>query len=347
MRNKIESGEIESSTLTYKEGATDWLPLERQCIWIDAQVKKKLPEESDKDWILLVQSEIDGGKKELLQKGPYAEPEIRKLISDGEVDLKDYCWRPGMSDWKRLEATLELSLTRKSPIKFEDGNKVSDFGLEPLKPVLPGLEFENQDVSIPTSIEAKDQDLQEAKEKDLFLEVPETTEPFGKEELPSIPAGPLFSSKAVLGFAFFLFFGGFLFGFLNPERLPSGLRYQTGSFGQASWSKIGRIFGAPKAAQVSYVFITQLVSQPNLLVVKSDSRPDQKLRVGVFDEKTRKLVPTKKGRKIIEIKTNTFGEAYLNLKQFDIHPGTEYRIKAKLGKLQAEKVVTLSQDASF
>lgn len=365
MNKKIEAKEIEALTLTYKEGDTDWLPLEKQDIWLEA--KKKTADQSqpvqassaelvNDDWILLVE---DSKKKgQFLQRGPFNDKKVRELIASGEVQLKDYCWKPGMSDWKLLFETVELGLSRKPKVEFKaDVEKALQVEIEnsdqeqqelDLDP-LPQLEMELSDktVSATQGMDFNNNELSYKKEEFLISEM--KPENLSKDPIKNVPKyenvarkrnynkGSFFSNRVFLSFLILAIFAGGVFqGFKNPETFIKPNIFQTGSLTNGLES-IKDLFTKPEVPKASYVMIKQLYSNPKSILVRSDAKSGEIVKVIVKDKNKNLINLIGSTENTLDVETNIFGEAFIDMSKFDMLEDSVYIVSAQIGNLEAEK----------
>jgi len=323
IRDRITSGELKADTLSYKEGETDWLPLEKQDIWTDGFVPKHPVETKDsKDWVLLVESPLKKGDFE--QQGPFSKIEVKEKIKIGEVHLKDFCWKPGMPTWKPLFETYDLGLPRKDKITF-----VEDKEKEPLA--------------------AKDL----APKKILKSQMPEFIEPEGvvSADVETAVSAPVFRAKLlppiargqelkeILMYLFLVaafFLGSFFVGYKYNQNILKSVQ----TLGQSLVSVTKSVL--PSAPSVSYVFLRELPLTRGSLLVKSDAPQGAKVYTKVYDD-AGKLVRTLKGGRGKTFKTNKNGEVLVNLKDFKIQKNKTYLITAQVGSLKANKNYTFTQ----
>ncbi len=372
MQKKIEDGEIIGGTLTYKEGDTDWLPLEKQEIWMSA--KKKTENSASKpigkQWILLVENSEQKGQ--FLQKGPFDEAEVRALIAKDEVQLKDYCWKPGMSDWKLLFETVELGLSRKPKIEFEkktldiaktteEEQQQQELELEPLPQLEMDLKSEElyraEENDVASAI--PEVELEMALPKGKFIDeaittsqdlvvssvIPErlSVEPTNIEN--QVPAEilnkkqNLFSSRVFWSFLVLAVFGGgVLQGYYKPAaNLISPNLYSSSSLIN-TFSSIKKVFIKPNRPKASYVMIKQLYSNPKSILVRSDAKAGEKIKIRVLNAKKKPVMIKGDALKdSMYVETNTFGEAFVDVSRFDIAQDVKYVVSAEIGNLKADK----------
>jgi|GEM_PF-3251655 len=127
IRKKIQSGELVSETLMYREGDLDWRPLSQQSLW-SPLLKEDFfhayePEANSKVWVLLVENPLK--KKDFQQQGPFRQSEVIEKYDSGEVQPTDYIWRPGMQRWSNLKDMPELVLSRKPAVSFDSDTSSS------------------------------------------------------------------------------------------------------------------------------------------------------------------------------------------------------------------------------
>jgi len=99
---KIHRGELSLVDLVFKEGAGEWLPIEKYKE-LASQVNTTAVGTSsrDADWIVLRVIEVDGQEK-YEQIGPYAVEQVLELIDSGKVKFNDFVWKTGFENWVPL-----------------------------------------------------------------------------------------------------------------------------------------------------------------------------------------------------------------------------------------------------
>jgi len=331
IRDKITKGELSADTLSYKEGEPDWLPLEKQNIWTPGFVPKHPVEvKNAKDWVLLVESPLKKGDFE--QQGPFTDIEVKEKIKIGEVHLKDFCWKPGMSTWKPLFETYELGLPRKDKITFvedkkEEPARASDFVAKAkILSQMPafiepeGVVPADQKTEVPFELNNK-------KNKKRAL---------SKRLLPPIELAQ--EPKEVITYLILvasLFLGSFLIGYRYNQGILKGVQ----SLGQGLVSITKSILPAPPA--VSYVFLREMPLTKGALLVKTDAPEGALVTARVYDDGG-KMVRTLKGKRLLSLKTNKNGEVLLGVGQFKVQRGKTYLITSQVGSLKAKKNYTYS-----
>ncbi len=103
MKEKIQRGEISLGTLIFSERDQEWREAKsfkdfnlylfpaNQSIEEDSDIE-------DKKWVLLEKNAAG----DFLQKGPFSLLEIQALIQQGNAEISDYIWKPGMTGWARI-----------------------------------------------------------------------------------------------------------------------------------------------------------------------------------------------------------------------------------------------------
>ena len=121
IRERIQTGELVSDTLIYREGDLDWLPLRQQNLWSPMLKEDEghsfIPSKDSKVWVLLVENPLKQG--DFRQQGPFNQSDVIKKYDTGELQESDYVWRPGMKNWSKIKEMPELVLTRKRATRFE------------------------------------------------------------------------------------------------------------------------------------------------------------------------------------------------------------------------------------
>jgi len=109
LKEKIESGSLESSTLVCRQGDPNWRALNELKEQILAEAK---PDESLKVWILLTENlelalsqEQEG---QYVQSGPYTTSEVLELLNSGQAKYSDYIWKSGFEKWIRINEVDEF-----------------------------------------------------------------------------------------------------------------------------------------------------------------------------------------------------------------------------------------------
>lgn len=335
MRNKIKTGELSGDTLTYKEGEPDWLPLEKQDIWTPSFVpKNEFTVKDSKEWVLLVESPIKQGDYQ--QQGPFTREEVAEKVAIGEVHLKDFCWRPGMENWKSLVQMPELGFPRKEKIEFteaaESYEKTSSFEseLEEKKDAkvfepLPGIDSEMPEFVEPDAL------VQKEKEDVLHVSpmrrlLPPIIDKYGERK----------EILAYLVLVAALFLGSFTLGSYNSTNILKGVE----SVGSGVVSFVQKML--PATPQVSYVFLRELPLTKGTILVKTDGNPGIEITARLKNEKGI-TVRTRDGKKYLSLKTNKNGEAFLGLSQFKVKTGETYIVTTKAGHLTAKKTYFYSK----
>lgn len=329
IRDKIKSGELQAETLSYREGEADWLPLEKQDIWTPGFVPKHpLESKESKDWVLLVESPLKKGDFE--QQGPFTDLEVKEKIKIGEVNLKDFCWKPGMSTWKPLFETYELGLPRKDKITFLEDKEPEPIRASTLE--APKVEALSQ---MPQFIEPENLVPAEVnKEGDFpFLEKKKAVR---RRLLPPIEL--VQEPKEIVLYLVLvaaLFLGSFFVGY----KYNQGILKSVQAVGQGLVAITRSVLPAPPA--VSYVFLRELPLTRGTLLVKTDAPEASTITARVYDDGG-VLVRTSKGKNGLTLKTNQNGEVFLRLKDFKVQNGKSYLVTAQVGALKAKKNYTYS-----
>jgi len=329
MRDKISQGEFKADTLSYKEGEPDWLPLEKQDIWTPGFVPDHpVATKSAKDWVLLVESPLQKGDYQ--QQGPFSDAEVKEKIKIGEVHLKDFCWKPGMANWKPLFETYELGLPRKEKITFVEDSKPTEephhastfeeprsFGSQ-----MPDF-VEPNDVSVDTS-------------NHIPAETVFKKKPKSRKLLPPIEkAQDLNEILVYLVLVAALFLGSFYIGFKFNRTIIKSVQ----GVGSGVSSVVRSIL--PATPSVSYVFLRELPLTKGTLLIKTDAVANTRVFAKVYDDSGR-LVRTLANKEELHLKTNNNGEVYMGLEQFKVTPGESYLVTARVGSLKAKKNYTYS-----
>jgi hypothetical protein len=323
VREKIKIGELKPETLSYKEGEADWLPINKQDIWTPGFVPKHPVEtKNSKDWVLLVESPLKKGDFE--QAGPFTDAEVKEKIEIGEVNLRDFCWKPGMSDWKPLFETYELGLPRKEKISFvedkveteKSSNLTSEVSSVKLSNQMP--EFIMPDEELPVEEPPLKQKAKRMSSR-LLPPLKKTQEP--KDIV----------SYLVLVAALFL--GAFYIGYQNNQAVLRGVQ----NLGQSLVTLSRSIL--PASPTVSYVFLRELPISKESLLIKTDASKDVPIKIQIFSEKGKRL-KTLEGRRSFSLQTNKNGEAFFNLREFKLVKGQTYLVTAQIGSLKAKKTYT-------
>lgn len=95
MHDFLENGRIDETTFVWKEGFTDWKPLnETDLLNRTETIEEELEEAS---WYY-----VDTDSK---QHGPYSEKEMQSFIQEKQINENTFVWTDGMEDWQQLKET--------------------------------------------------------------------------------------------------------------------------------------------------------------------------------------------------------------------------------------------------
>jgi hypothetical protein len=329
IREKIQKGDLLPDTLIYKEGDLDWLPLSQQSLWSPMLKEDEghsfVPSKNSKIWVLLVENPLKKG--DFQQQGPFRQSEVIEKFDSGEVGESDYVWRPGMKEWKKLNAMPELILSRKAKTQFKE---------EPLK------ETHAADLKAPN-----------VKAFDSFADMPVFIEPYSKREVEEPIVKPLRPNlrkvklsgapylpslleefnykrevKIFLSFVAMFFFVGLSIGLLKPE-IFTNFKSST----RALYSYFSPAYTA------SYLMIRPSVLDKKIIRFRSDAKKGASVSVSVRDlsGNSMSLIDTKS--RAISLELDSAGVAEVNLNKFNLKPFKNYVVVAKMGGLEAKKSV--------
>lgn len=60
-----------------------------------------------------------------VQVGPMSRTELRRMVADGEITLRNYVWREGMENWQRFESVAELQVAETAEVPAADETPAS------------------------------------------------------------------------------------------------------------------------------------------------------------------------------------------------------------------------------
>lgn len=335
MREKIKSGEFQPETLTYKEGEADWLPLDQQDIWTPGFIPKHAVEATNaKDWVLLVESPIKKGDYQ--QQGPFTVQEVEEKVQIGEVHLKDFCWRPGMTDWSPLTDTHELGFPRKDKITFSEKEECTEtvttveLSEKKAKPEKMDTELKWDLKSHMPEFVSPDDLVQKDDRKENFKE--NSIKFFQTKLLPPIidTEGAKKETLYYLALVAVAFLGAFYLGSMNSRAILNGVE----TLGDKFTTLTSQIM--PAAPKVSYVFLRELPLTRGTVLIKTDGKPGTNIRARVQNEKG-KTIKTLDGYSSIGVIADKNGEAFLRISNFKVKVGETYLLTTKVGHLTATK----------
>ncbi|MDE0119605.1 MAG: hypothetical protein OXM55_06325 [Bdellovibrionales bacterium] len=62
---------------------------------------------TNKDWVILIKR--DGGDRSFKQKGMYSTEQVRFFLKEGLCSPKDFIWKKGFREWRRISLVLKFS----------------------------------------------------------------------------------------------------------------------------------------------------------------------------------------------------------------------------------------------
>lgn len=358
MRDKIKKGDLTASTLVYKEGDIDWLPLEDQKIWSPTFSKEQglgfkeskinggeSQTQLTNSWVLLVENPIKKGDYQ--QQGPFSQKTILEKLDIGEVHLNDYCWTKGMKGWVKLLDVPELSLARKNSIQFKDTNNT----------VSPAHSKDFKSEAGERSSEADKRSKVSMKTSPLVSDFPDFIEPHQSVDaddfvselkantyegilkkpkfLPSLTAELNFKKQTrfFLGLVVILFIAGLTIGYLNQKAFKQSYEWL-----KEKKATVSSFFTPNFVA--SYLMVKPSILEKKIIRFKTDAPEGSKIlvRVESLSGQSMPFTKTKKTHTYVQVKSA--GVAELDISGFDLKPFKNYFIYAEMAGLKAKKQVT-------
>lgn len=109
----VRSGELGHLDLLFREGESEWLPVNSVDEFKSALDGFQLNvKRADKDvlqnWVILKTINTPDGLQ-YQQQGPFSEEQVKELVERGAFKFSDYIWKPGFQTWRRIREIPEFS----------------------------------------------------------------------------------------------------------------------------------------------------------------------------------------------------------------------------------------------
>jgi hypothetical protein len=119
VEGSITRGDLGPHDLLYRDGDTGWRPLKEF-----SQFKRQINADERpilKDlWVVLAKTQTPLGVQ-YLQRGPFSTEKVKGLLSQGEINYRDFIWAQGQKQWNRISA---LEVFNPPPIRWEPTAKL-------------------------------------------------------------------------------------------------------------------------------------------------------------------------------------------------------------------------------
>ena len=108
----IAQNRIGIMDLIFKVGADEWRPLAQ---WAEFSKYQSDCSESAHQWMIYLDR-----TEEKKQLGPFSTEQVHRLIADGEIQLNDYIWKEGMTEWYPIKTLQEFKTKSETTMSFNE-----------------------------------------------------------------------------------------------------------------------------------------------------------------------------------------------------------------------------------